>query len=468
MHKIPFSHTPYNDPSSFNLFENAVIYQDLKYKDLGLHVIDKDGKVLFDEDAKSLGVITFIDHIKKFTHFELKFCRHPHMVLQAEGNFTHLDNLILDSDLVDYLNKTSFHIFFYEIPLLSIDPNYTYRLGYASFTDQNIETEFPKFKYTVVGSNQNPTNCYELDCISRFVERNKLTNVHVYSPYYRMEDYFKDLNFYLHTFDLFLYFTSKPTTKEITLGNFKEIPPPSPNEIEYKFISFSKRYTGIRELITAYLYDKSAQLSYIHKHLDFEIQYNNETIQGSEWNYYWENIDRRLPFEFSKWQSKYPNQYNQIVANQPFIHNNLELDQKITDHWKEIDDFDLFDTVYPIDYIKKSFVQVVTESVFGAPFGYSSEKTLLPLRGLRPFIMVAPPHTLEYLHTIGYKTFNDFWDESYDKETDHEKRLIKILDIIDKISIMSIDECRQMYKQMIPILVHNNKNILNNFRFRII
>ena len=71
--------------------------------------------------------------------------------------------------------------------------------------------------------------------------------------------------------------------------------------------------------------------------------------------------------------------------------------------------------------------------------------------------MVAPPYTLEYMKTHGFQTFSDFWDESYDTETDHEKRLFKIFELIDAIDEMSIEDCRAMYKEMLPIIEHNWK-----------
>ena len=38
-----------------------------------------------------------------------------------------------------------------------------------------------------------------------------------------------------------------------------------------------------------------------------------------------------------------------------------------------------------------------------------------------PFVMVSKKGTLKYLRDIGFKTFGDFWDESYDDEEDDNK-----------------------------------------------
>ena len=43
----------------------------------------------------------------------------------------------------------------------------------------------------------------------------------------------------------------------------------------------------------------------------------------------------------------------------------------------------------------------------------------------RPFIMVGPTRNLEYMKRWGFMTFDQWFDESYDKEHDHSKRMEK-------------------------------------------
>jgi len=104
-----------------------------------------------------------------------------------------------------------------------------------------------------------------------------------------------------------------------------------------------------------------------------------------------------------------------------------------------------------------TFCAVITESRFASPFGNFSEKTFAPIGMLKPFILVAPYATLQYLKEFGFRTWDQWWDESYDLEADPAKRLLKIFDIIDYIDSKSIEELREMYQQMRPILEHNQK-----------
>ena len=55
----------------------------------------------------------------------------------------------------------------------------------------------------------------------------------------------------------------------------------------------------------------------------------------------------------------------------------------------------------------------------------------------QPFIVFAAPRMLEYLRSYGFKTFDTVWDESYDQETDHDSRKLKILKLINDLSLMS-------------------------------
>jgi len=79
----------------------------------------------------------------------------------------------------------------------------------------------------------------------------------------------------------------------------------------------------------------------------------------------------------------------------------------------------------------------------------------------KPFILVAPPFTLKYLREQGFQTFSDFWDESYDECVDHERRMWMIFNLIDEIENTPIDDLRELYKAMQPVLQHNYERLLD-------
>ena len=42
-----------------------------------------------------------------------------------------------------------------------------------------------------------------------------------------------------------------------------------------------------------------------------------------------------------------------------------------------------------------------------------TEKTYKPIAFMQPFILVAAAGSLRHVQDMGFKTFNEFWDESY-------------------------------------------------------
>ena len=102
-----------------------------------------------------------------------------------------------------------------------------------------------------------------------------------------------------------------------------------------------------------------------------------------------------------------------------------------------------------------SYLNITTETDFINPTGYASEKVWKPFGFFQPVLLVGSPNTLQFVRSFGFKTFNGFIDESYDKETDNAKRFELIEKEIVKFSKMSKQEVHDWYWSMEDILVHN-------------
>jgi hypothetical protein len=105
------------------------------------------------------------------------------------------------------------------------------------------------------------------------------------------------------------------------------------------------------------------------------------------------------------------------------------------------------------------FINIVTETLFDVDTIFISEKTYKPIYLCQPFIIFGNPHTLKKLKELGYKTFEKWWDESYDVELDINKRFDKIVNILEQISEWDMNECFEIKKEMQEILIHNYKNM---------
>lgn len=59
-------------------------------------------------------------------------------------------------------------------------------------------------------------------------------------------------------------------------------------------------------------------------------------------------------------------------------------------------------------------VELVLETMTRGTTFFPTEKTVRPMVGLKPFITYAPKNYLRYLRDLGFQTFGEVWDESYD------------------------------------------------------
>ena len=70
---------------------------------------------------------------------------------------------------------------------------------------------------------------------------------------------------------------------------------------------------------------------------------------------------------------------------------------------------------------------------------------------------------LKFLHSLGFKTFSEFWDESYDTIEMNSKRMEKIFEVIKTLLSKSKDEWDELNKKLKPILIYN-RNLLLTFQ----
>lgn len=84
-----------------------------------------------------------------------------------------------------------------------------------------------------------------------------------------------------------------------------------------------------------------------------------------------------------------------------------------------------------------------------------TEKTFKPIMMKAPFILYGQPFILKKLKEYGYKTFSDFWDESYDEELDHMKRASSIVKVVKTIADLSDREFVNLLLQTENIVEHN-------------
>ena len=106
------------------------------------------------------------------------------------------------------------------------------------------------------------------------------------------------------------------------------------------------------------------------------------------------------------------------------------------------------------------FVEIVCESYFSGTTFFPTEKIWRPIMLKTPFIVQGPSNFLTNLKTLGFKTFDHWWDEGYSEDPPiWQIKLIK--EIINKISKKSTDELQEMYLSMTAVLDHNHQQLLS-------
>ncbi len=145
-----------------------------------------------------------------------------------------------------------------------------------------------------------------------------------------------------------------------------------------------------------------------------------------------------------------------LVKNSQLLEQKIVLDdQNVTGHYS---------SAINIPHIRSAFVNVVTETVFYENKQHLTEKIFKPIVAKMPFLLLAGARNLEYLRSYGFKTFGDYWDESYDLITNNSDRFDAVLDILERLCSLPMHELVSMKKDMRGILEHNFNHFYRNLR----
>jgi hypothetical protein len=100
-------------------------------------------------------------------------------------------------------------------------------------------------------------------------------------------------------------------------------------------------------------------------------------------------------------------------------------------------------TRYQADFYKHISLDIVVETVLDYPYAYITEKTLRPIACKRMFIILGACNSLRLLHSMGFATFDDFIDESYDSIIDPKKRFLAVKNEVIRLCNMPLETIKQ-------------------------
>jgi hypothetical protein len=106
---------------------------------------------------------------------------------------------------------------------------------------------------------------------------------------------------------------------------------------------------------------------------------------------------------------------------------------------------------------ENSYFTIVSETNAESDYCFITEKTTKPIMNLHPFVVLGNPHTLKVLKKYGFKSFDRWWDESYDNEFDFKTRSDMVLNIVKDLCSKSKEEMNSMILEMRDVLYFNKK-----------
>jgi hypothetical protein len=332
----------------------------------------------------------------------------PYFIFTGTGSIKRLENFRLTEKQANRLRKQGLSIYLYE-PL-------------SLYKDKFNRSFYSEFRH-----NETDIRASELDSILEFAEKYNLL-ITVYTCDYKMDNItyprltLKCLDFFLR---------QDYTDDRIKLHQ----------NIKKKFWCGNWRYTPHRHIVMSYLAKMDGNFSW-------HIKATYEDLKDNVWFDRSDIVEEGAKFLENKLFSieydycmEIDNPTDVYIPN----HNAPTVTENLIESYLEC------------------FCAVINETRFAQPTANFSEKTLIPLSIGVPFILVAPPYTLEYVQKLGFKTFNKWWDESYDRTENHTDRMMQIFEIIDIINSKSLNELQGIREEMQEILAHN-KEVMKSIR----
>lgn len=68
-----------------------------------------------------------------------------------------------------------------------------------------------------------------------------------------------------------------------------------------------------------------------------------------------------------------------------------------------------------LNHYHKFCVEIICETYTRGVTFFPTEKTVRPIMAVKPFLVYGPQNYLKNLRSLGFKTYHDYWDESYDQ-----------------------------------------------------
>lgn len=156
---------------------------------------------------------------------------------------------------------------------------------------------------------------------------------------------------------------------------------------------------------------------------------------------------------------------NRLLDNSVWSFNNAEFKNIIENRYewprwqgKHIDFYSAETRMVHAQQYGDTVCSVVVETLVDNDIYYISEKTFKSLAAEHLFVVLSGAGFLKNLRERGFQTFNDHFDESYDTELDLDKRIQKIISVLQFIKN---SDNETLYRDTADIRKHNHQLIMD-------
>ena len=213
-----------------------------------------------------------------------------------------------------------------------------------------------------------------------------------------------------------------------------------------RFISMNGRVKPHREELINFIEENN-----LNKHIDYSVMEYNKPLD----NYNFENVDVQKKVDKLyegendrvSWHNMKKNEHTDFHINQIYA------DSKWWYAWKE-NLLPMYNN-YNLDIVSESESNIDDKIFF-------TEKTLRPLYFGLPFLLMGNKGMLKGLREMGYATYDNIFDESYDTEKNWESRLSIIVSEVKRFCEMSDKDFLNEIKKTTDNVLHNVDHFFNN------
>jgi hypothetical protein len=111
-----------------------------------------------------------------------------------------------------------------------------------------------------------------------------------------------------------------------------------------------------------------------------------------------------------------------------------------------------------LNYYDQFAIEIVCETYTMGNTFFPTEKTIRPITAAKPMLVYGPQYFLARLRTMGFQTYHDLWDESYDLCQGAE-RWQAMQKVMQSISGKTPDELQQLLAKAHAIAQHNRQRL---------